>query len=572
LDPNFKPNTLGIIINYLHLFIDLILYKMNYIKRVVFLSMLASLPVLSFAQESEKPKENWQNLDLKTDGVFGISTEKAYKEFLKGKTSKPIIVAVIDGGVDENHEDLNKVMWVNPKEIAGNKLDDDKNGYADDVNGWNFIGSSIGNVHYDNMELVRLIRKLQPKYAAALNSTPFNDKEKKEFLLYQKLITVYMDKLQEAQMGLANTSIFKKYIDEITAKMKNEKPTLVDFEKYKPANDVEERVLKVVKGELKKNPDFNKLKEDVSEGLKYYDVLVKYHLNLDFNSRDTVGDNYNNSNEHFYGNSDVTGPDADHGTHVSGIIAAIRNNDIGIKGVADNVKIMFVRAVPDGDERDKDVANSIRYAVNNGAKIINMSFGKSYSWDKKVVDQAVQYAMDKNVLIVHAAGNDALNTDKEENFPNRQFVDSLGVNMGKAAAWIEVGASGWKNDESLLADFSNYGKKSVDVFAPGLKINSTYPNSKYKENDGTSMASPVVAGLAALIWSYYPQLNAIQVKDAILKSVVKVETKVKVKEDGNSKKVAFSELSVSGGIVNAYNALQLAQKMSSSSASAGKLQ
>lgn len=534
--------------------------------------MLATLPGLSFAQENEKPKENWQNLDLKADGVFGISTEKAYKELLKGKTAKPIIVAVIDGGVDENHEDLNKIMWVNGKEIAGNKIDDDKNGYADDVNGWNFIGSSLGSVHYDNMELVRLIRKLQPKYAAALNSTPFSDKEKKEFLLYQKLITVYMDKLQEAQMGLANTSIFKRYIEEMTAKMKSKNPTLEDFEKYKPANEIEEKVLKAVKGELKKNPDFSKLKDDVDEGLKYYDVMVKYHLNLDFNSRDTVGDNYNNSTERFYGNADVTGPDADHGTHVSGIIAAIRNNNKGINGVADNVRIMFVRAVPDGDERDKDVANSIRYAVDNGAKIINMSFGKSYSWDKKVVDEAVQYAMDKNVLIVHAAGNDALNTDKEDNFPNRQFVDSLGVNKGKAAAWIEVGASGWKNDESLLADFSNYGKKSVDVFAPGVKINSTYPNSTYKENDGTSMASPVVSGLAALIWSYYPQLSALQVKEAIMKSVVKVETKVKVKEEGDSKKLPFSELSVSGGVVNAYNALQLAQKMGAASVTVGRVQ
>lgn len=542
---------------------------MNYIKKLLCLAMMASLPLVTFAQENEKPKENWQNLDLKADGVFGISTEKAYKELLRGKTSTPVIVAVIDGGIDEDHEDLNKIMWINSKEISGNKLDDDKNGYPDDLYGWNFIGSEKGNVQYDNMELVRLIRKLQPKYSAALNSTPFNEKEKKEFQLYQKLITAYMEKLQEAQMGLTNTTIFKRYIEEMLAKMKNSNPTLAAFEKYKPANDIEERVLKAVKSELKKNPDFSKLKEDVDEGLKYYNVMVKYHLNLDFNPREIVGDDYANSKERFYGNADVTGPDADHGTHVSGIIGAIRNNDIGIKGVADNVQIMFIRAVPDGDERDKDVANSIKYAVDNGARIINMSFGKSYSWDKAVVDEAVKYAMDQNVLIVHAAGNDANNTDKEDNFPNKQYVDSLGLNKGRAASWIEVGASGWKNDESLLADFSNYGKKSVDVFAPGVKINSTYPKSTYKDNDGTSMASPVVSGLAALIWSYYPKLSAIQVKEAIMNSVVKVDTKVKVKEDGNSKKVSFSDLSVSGGVVNAYNALQNAMKMNVSSAPAG---
>lgn len=542
---------------------------MNYIKKLICLTIVGVMPFLSFAQENEKPKANWQNLDLKTDGVFGISTEKAYKELLKGKTSQPVIVAVIDGGIDAEHEDLGKVMWINSKEIAGNKLDDDKNGYIDDINGWNFIGSAKGSVQYDNMELVRLIRKLQPKYAAALNSTPFSENERKEFLLYQKLITDYMEKLQNAQTGLANTTIFKRYTEEIVAKMKIQTPVLADFESYKPANDIEQEVLKAIKSELKKNPDFSKLKEDVEEGLKYYETMVKYHLNLDFNPRDIVGDDYTNSDERFYGNTDVTGPDAEHGTHVGGIIGAVRNNSKGINGVADNVKIMAIRTVPDGDERDKDVANSIRYAVDNGARIINMSFGKAYSWDKKVVDEAVKYAMDKNVLLVHAAGNDALNTDKEDNFPNRQFVDSLGVNMGKAGAWLEVGASGWKNDESLLADFSNYGKKSVDVFAPGVKINSTFPKSTYKENDGTSMASPVVAGLAALIWSYYPELSAIQVKDVIMKSVTKVDTKVKVKDASGSKKVAFSEISVSGGIVNAYNALQLVQKMPASSLKAG---
>ncbi len=231
-----------------------------------------------------------------------------------------------------------------------------------------------------------------------------------------------------------------------------------------------------------------------------------------------------------------------------------------------NVKIMAIRTVPDGDERDKDVANSIRYAVDNGAKIINMSFGKGYSWDKKVVDEAVKYAVSKDVLLVHAAGNEAKNTEKEDNVPNRFYVDSTGVTMGTAEGWIEVGASSWKNDEDLVASFSNYGGKTVDVFAPGVKINSTMPDSKYKENDGTSMASPVVAGLAALIRSYYPQFTAVQVKEIIMNSVTKVEQKVKIKEEGTSKKVALSEISVSGGVVNAYNALLLAEKTNSTAA------
>jgi subtilisin family serine protease len=453
------------------------------------------------------------------------------------------------------------VMWVNSKEIPGNGIDDDKNGYIDDVNGWNFIGSAKGNVHHDNMELVRLIVKLQPKYAAALNSTPFNEKERKEFTLYQKLITDYMEQLQSAQLGLRNTIMVKKYLEEIVTKMGIENPTLEDFNAYKTSNDVESQIIKFIKPELKKK-DYKKFKEEVEEGLKYYDAQVKYHLNLEFDPRkDSVGDDYSNSYERIYGNKDITGPDAEHGTHVAGIIGAIRSNNLGINGIADNVKIMAVRTVPDGDERDKDVANSIRYAVDNGAKIINMSFGKSYVWDKKVVDEAVKYATSKGVLLVHAAGNDGKDTQNGENYPNRFFSDSTGVTMGTAEGWIEVGASSWKNDEDLVASFSNYGLKSVDVFAPGVKVNSTIPDSKYKENDGTSMASPVVAGLAALIWSYYPKFTAVQIKDIIMNSVTKVDQKVKVKDMDNTKKVRLDEISVSGGVVNAYNALLLAEKM-----------
>ncbi len=535
---------------------------MTLINKILLIAVVSILPFFSTAQTKDQPKPNWQNLDLKEDSIFGISTEKAYQKLLKGKTAKPVIVAIIDGGVDHNHEDLKQVMWVNEKEIAGNGKDDDNNGYVDDVNGWNFIGSAKGNVRYDNLELVRLIRKFQPQYASALNSTPFNEKERKEFTLYQKMVTEYMDKLQSAQMGLANMSMFKKYLDGISAKIGKEYPALNDFESYKPANDIESNVIKAIKPELKKG-DYKKIKNDIEEGVKHYNTQVTYNLNLEFDPRDTVSDNYSMDNERYYGNADVTGPSGTHGTHVSGIVGANRVNNLGIKGVANQARIMAIRTVPDGDERDKDVANAIRYAADNGAKVINMSFGKSYSWNKKVVDEAVKYALSKDVLLVHAAGNDGKNTEKTDNFPNRLFADSTGVTMGAADAWIEVGASGWKDNEDLVADFSNYGQKSVDVFAPGVKINSTVPGSaKYKEEDGTSMASPVVAGLAALIRSYYPKFTALQVKDIIMNSVSKVDHKVKVKEDGSSKKVLFTEVCLSGGIVNAYNALVLAEKTS----------
>lgn len=564
---------------------------MNLLKRIVLILLL--FPFALEAQTNDTPKENWQNLDLQRDGVLGISTEKAY-EFLKGKPSATVVVAVLDGGIDEEHEDLKQVIWRNTGEIAGNNEDDDKNGYADDIFGWNFLGSPGLTVRYDNLEVVRLVRKFQDKYASMINSTPLSDHDRKEFNQYKRMVTDYMTQLERARRGYQSYSTIKKTMDEILAKLGNENPTLSDLEDYKTKDDTELRTLKILKSELKKNSDFKKLKKDVDGAYKYFSAQINYHLNIDFNSRDSVKDDYSNSLQRFYGNPDVTGPDANHGTHVAGIIGAVRNNGTGINGIADNVRIMAVRTVPDGDERDKDVANSIRYAVDNGAKVINMSFGKSYVWDKAIVDSAVKYAEAKDVLLVHAAGNDSKNTDIDFNYPNRIYGDisasdtrieaSTGLAgsrpMGRSIAipkvvqdtsrftlpraqnWIEVGASSWTNDSKLVADFSNYGKRSVDVFAPGVKLNSTIPDSKYEANSGTSMASPVVAGLAAMLRSYYPTLTAVQVKDIIMKSVTKIDHKVKVKENDSTKKVKLNEISVSGGVVNAYKAVQLAEEFS----------
>lgn len=529
-------------------------------KKIALVLSLVFFSLGLYAQGKDQPKANWFNLDLKSDGVFGISTEKAYS-LLKKRQASPVIVAVLDGGTDISHEDLKDIIWTNPGEIAGNGEDDDQNGYVDDVHGWNFIGSSTGNVQYDTSELTRLINKYRPKYESALTSTPFSAAERKEFELYQRLITDYMSQVEEADRGLANVGIFRKTLKDILEKIGKEQPELLDFNTYKAANEVESQVLKAVRSTLKDEPDFAKLKEEMEEAYKYYHTKVNYHLNPNYDSRSLVGDQYANYADRFYGNADVKGPDADHGTHVAGIIAAVRNNGLGIDGVADQVRIMPVRVVPDGDERDKDVANAIRYAVDNGAKVINMSFGKAYSWNKAVVDSAVRYAQQKDVLLVHAAGNDAKNTDVSKNYPTRFYTDSTGLNTGAANNWIEVGASGWKNDEGLVADFSNYGKKNVDVFAPGVKLNSTIPDSKYKENSGTSMAAPVVSGLAALLRAYFPNLTAQEVREIILKSVVKVEQKVKVKStDGSNVRLPFDEVCASGGIVNAHKAVELAIK------------
>jgi len=533
---------------------------MNF-KKILPILGLSFISFFAFSQEFKAGKPNWQNLDLKDDGVFGISTEKAYNKLLKKKPNTTVIVAVLDGGVQADHEDLKAVMWINKDEIPGNGIDDDGNGYIDDIHGWNYLGNADGeNVQYDNLEITRLLRDLQPKYISVLPSTPLSESGKREFQEYQKMVTDYMNKLQRAQMGELNYRSLKEKLDSILVSIGDQNPSKADIDRYKAKNRDEARAIRIVKDAMNDGTSFEAFYKDFIEGYDYYTNQVKYHLNMAFDSRYIVGDDYENNNEHNYGNADVEGPDAGHGTHVAGIIGAVRDNGLGLQGIANNVQIMGVRMVPDGDERDKDIANAIRYAADNGAKVINMSFGKAYVKNKQIVDEAVKYAMEKDVLLVHAAGNDGVNTDNASNFPNRRYVDSLGINQGEGEAWLEVGATSWEKD-NLIASFSNYGKRTVDVFAPGVDIYSSMPGSSYKEQSGTSMASPVVAGLAALIRSYFPKFNAVEVKDIIMQSVVKTEDKVKINDAGTNKKVLLSDISISGGIVNAYNAIELAEKL-----------
>lgn len=520
------------------------------LQGVLSLIFVAGLGLNTFAQ-----KHNWQNLDLKTDSVFGISTEKAYTELLKGKKSKPVVVGVLDGGVDINHEDLKRIIWTNKKEIAGNGKDDDKNGYIDDVHGWNFLGSAKGSINQETLELTRILRRDKDRFATvtAANVKPADSAD---FSQYLKAKIDYEKQAEEAKNAIDNIGGLKGILDAMVKKIGKDKPELSDFQNFKPESGIEDRVKKIMVSQLQNGTYDAFYQNQVIKGLEHYQDQLKYNLNIDFDPRpELVGDNYADVTQKNYGVNDVKGPDASHGTHVAGIIAADRTNEIGIKGVADNVNIMGVRAVPNGDERDKDVANSIRYAVDNGARVLNMSFGKGYSWNKKAVDEAVKYAVSKDVLLVQAAGNDNKNLDIEKSFPDRRYEDG-----GVASSYIVVGASGPTDDKTLKASFSNYGKTTVDVFAPGVQIFSTVPDSKYEAYDGTSMASPVVAGLAALIRSYYPKLTAVQVKDIILKSVVKVNHNVDVEaEEGAApKSVPFADLCITGGIVNAYNALKLA--------------
>ncbi|WP_293297264.1 S8 family peptidase [Pedobacter sp. UBA4863] len=507
----------------------------NQIKRFVAFALLATAPFIASAQSQKK---NWYNLDLKTDSVFGISTEKAYTELLKGKKSSTVIVGILDSGVDGVHEDLKSVMWVNKKEKAGNGKDDDKNGYIDDVNGWSFLGGKDGNVNQETLEITRLVRRDAARFA--------NVTEENVAAADRKAFETYLANKKELQKGLdkakANLQRFesvKNAVEGVAKKIGKENPTLDDIKNFTAEGQIENSIKNTLIRALA-NMDYKTFYEtQIKPGYDHYYDQVNYNYNLTFNPRNIVGDNENNSNERIYGNADSKGPDPSHGTHVAGIVGADRKNTLGINGVADNVLLMAVRNVPNGDERDKDVANAIRYAVDNGAKVLNMSFGKAYSWDKKVVDDAVKYAVSKDVLLVHAAGNDNKNLDVDTNFPTNKYEDGT-----LADAWLTVGASTPYNDNRLKASFSNYGKTTVDVFAPGFAIYSTYPDQKYQDNNGTSMASPVVAGLAALIRSYYPKLKAVQVKEIIMKSVEKAD--------------ALKDISVTGGVVNAYNALKLA--------------
>ena len=504
----------------------------------------------------------------------GIDLQKTYKSLLADKNSRPVIVAVLDSGVDIEHEDLIENIWTNLDEIPDNGIDDDNNGYIDDVNGWNFIGGKDGkNVSKDSYEATRVYGALKNKYEN-VDVTKLNKKEKLEYEKYQKAETEITAKRTAAQNSLDQIQATENYLTGLTAKLESaigKKSFSADrLDSLRSMNDPElSAIVNIIdrfkqSGQTLENVD--QLNQDIEREMNgnrsRYEDQLNYAYNPDFNPRTIIGDNYNDADDKYYGNNDVEGPDAFHGTHVAGIIAAKRNNEIGIDGVASNVLIMSVRTVPDGDERDKDVANAIRYAVDNGASIINMSFGKGFSWDKDAVDAAVQYAEKNDVLLVHAAGNSAQDNDSLDNFPNETYSKPKGFLWWKKKAtknWIEVGASGWEKNEDAVAPFSNYGQQGVDVFAPGMYIYSTTPDNNYQIAQGTSMASPVVAGIAAVIRSHYPALTAQQVKNVILQSSIK--STQKVKKPGTTDLVPFSELSSTGGFVNLYKAIEYASKV-----------
>ncbi len=487
---------------------------------------------------------NWYNKDLSTDAIMGTSVEKVYSQLFqaKNKARKKVVVAVIDSGVDIEHEDLQGKIWTNPNEIAGNGIDDDGNGYVDDIHGWNFLGNSDGeNIQHENLEYTRIIRD------SAANKQ-----------LYQKALVKHQNELENKQTELKSILNFQDYVFKVKTFIYSETGVAIasaeDLEKIESANPNVLEAKKFLKGRY----DQGFTEEGLEEYIAHVNDYLNYHLNRDFTPRNLIGDNPYDLQDMGYGNADVTGPDSQHGTGVAALIAANRGNGIGVDGVATFVEIMAIRSTPNGDERDKDVALAIMYAVDNGADIINMSFGKDFSPQKEFVDEAVKYAEEKGVLLIHAAGNDGKNIDSGDNYPTATYLNNT-----NALNWIEVGASSMAVDKDIAASFSNYGKNKVDIFAPGHDIISADTSNTYSKNSGTSFAAPVVAGVAALILSHYPDLSPEEVKEILMETSYQPKKPRKIYlpgDDEKRKKVKFKDLSQSGGIVNAYEAMLEAER------------
>jgi cell wall-associated protease len=495
----------------------------------------------------------WSHLDPKIDRIEGTSTANAYLNPKLPVSAKEVIVAVIDSGVDIHHEDLKDKIWTNYAELNGvQDVDDDGNGFVDDVHGWNFLGNRNGtNIHGSTLEVTRETARL-------LKKSKKKQLSQAEQAYFDKVRTQYEEELTEVQESLR---YFQQILSAIDLLKRNGLTTeSVAAVRALQTTDREVQMAKEIAIRAFQNPRTSS-SDAIRAIIEDNNVQIQFCYNLNFNSSQIVGDHPEDLNETGYGNNDVTGPDASHGTHVAGIIAANRENGLGIIGHADQVKIMSLRVVPNGDERDKDIANAILYAVQNGAKVINMSFGKQLSPHKKAVDKAVIYAESKGVILVHSSGNSGKSTEKGfDNFPLKKVRQNTPMER-EVWNWIEVGASDRNKDEKLAAKFSNYGKTTVDLFAPGVSIRSTIPNNQYADFNGTSMASPQVSGILALLLSRFPLYDTQEVLNAVLKSTTRYPNHVVTipckGSDCSGAKISFSELSKTGGVINTNAALEL---------------
>jgi len=495
--------------------------------------------------EPSDQRGDWFNMSANYSNFQGVGADIVYDFLRPPLKPQPIIVAVLDSGVDIDHEDLKNKLWTNEDEIPGNGIDDDGNGYIDDVHGWNYLGNSLGiNVDQDTLEVTREYKK----YLELKENHHWIPPKKRKY--YQGVEADYLENVEYYTSALeqvtAATEEANQFKAQILALIEHKDFTVDGLQTLLSHSNPE--VVTAAKGLLGVFDSWYSFEYLESRTSRYKESL-DYHYNLDFDTRkDIVMDDITNPWEKGYGNNDVKGPVGAHGTHVAGIIAAERRNGLGIDGIADHAQIMAVRMVPNGDERDKDIANAVRYAVDNGAKIINMSFGKSYSPRKHIVDHAFRYAARKGVLIVHSAGNSKTDNDIKPSFPNRFAKHKWSRPI---STWMDVGASAKYADDSMVASFSNFGQETVDVFAPGYRVLSSTPDNNYAAYSGTSMAAPVVSGVAALVWSHYPELSAKELK-ALLMSKSRTYPELLVKKPSSPQDlVPFSTLSISGGIVDA---------------------
>lgn len=517
-------------------------------KRIVTLSFaLFSVGVMNFiyGQKVEEIK-NWYN-----GPTPGMNTEKAYST-LKKQKSTTVVVAVIDSGIDIEHKDLQGKIWTNEDEIPNNGIDDDKNGYIDDVHGWNFLGSPGGeNQNYARLEKTRICAELHAKFKGKSESD-ISSADKADYAKYKELLKSIEDERKQNLQALEQYTQLGEMLPTFKAKLVEKLGpnfTEEDVQKMKPESQQDLQLKQI--GVYIANGQLSE--EHLQEALEHFGSSANYQLNLDYNDRQFIGDNPDDFNDVQYGNNDVEGPDALHGTHVGGIIGAVRMNELGGDGVAENVKLMSLRAVPNGDEQDKDIALAIRYAVDNGASVINMSFGKAYSKHQKEVYEAMAYADSKGVLLIHAAGNDGENLDENPNFPTNEYsFQTKPLDM-----YLCIGAS-TRNKKQLAADFSNYSPRQVNVFAPGFEIYNTVPQSDYKILQGTSMAAPMVSGVAALLKSYFPTLSMKEIRDIMLASAKQYKGTM-TPAPGSGEAVDFGKLSTTGGVIDVAAAVKMCQ-------------
>ena len=512
-----------------------------------------------------KPIEGWHLLGASTAMEAsanewtnqGIALHQAYSLLdSTARSPKKVVVAIIDSGSDVDHVDLIDNIWINEDEIVGNMLDDDDNGYVDDVFGWNFIGGQdSSHVNYDTYELTRLYVKGLELFSSFDTLTNIPDSLNDEFLLFKEIEKEFEAERSSLESELIQIKQLQQNIESILFFLGESSLDSVDVNSYLSEEIEPSMQMQEALGFVALLQDNGINEELIEEYIEQIGVQLEYGYNISFDPRSIVGDDYEDLDNRFYGNSDVKGPDYDHGTHVAGIIAANRDNNIGVNGIT-QAELLIIRAVPNGDERDKDVANAIRYAVDNGADVINMSFGKSYSPELFYVQQAIEYAALNEVLMVHAAGNDGANIDSVANYPSPIISD------GSSSPYlITVGASGWQGVNELAASFSNYGRSTVDLFAPGVDIYSTMPNQEYELSNGTSMAAPVVSGVIALLMQYFPEYSPLEIKDIIVSSVVKADEQILLPGQSlESQYVPFDHLSKHGGIINAYRAVREALK------------